>query len=78
AFLPGDQMLLYTDGVTETRDRAGEFFPLADWTRRHNQATPRELLDRLHADLFHYAGGRLDDDIAALAVRYRHSGVPER
>ena len=78
AFLPGDQMLLYTDGVTETRDRAGEFFPLADWARRHNQATPRELLDRLHADLFHYAGGRLDDDIAALAVRYRHSGVPER
>ncbi|WP_371101747.1 PP2C family protein-serine/threonine phosphatase [Streptomyces sp. PU_AKi4] len=78
AFLPGDQMLLYTDGVTETRDRAGEFFPLADWARRHNQATPRELLDRLHTDLFHYAGGRLDDDIAALAVRYRHTGVPER
>ncbi|MFF1272504.1 PP2C family protein-serine/threonine phosphatase [Streptomyces marokkonensis] len=74
AFVPGDQMLLYTDGVTETRDRAGEFFPLADWARQHNQAPPRELLDRLHADLLRYAGGRLDDDIAALAVRRRHTG----
>ncbi|MEU5223574.1 PP2C family protein-serine/threonine phosphatase [Streptomyces toyocaensis] len=73
-FVPGDQMLLYTDGVTETRDRAGEFFPLADWAREHHQAPPRELLDRLHADLLRYTGGRLDDDIAALAVRRRHTG----
>lgn len=78
AFAPGDRLLLYTDGVTETRDRAGEFFPLADWARQHNQAPPRELLDRLHADLLHYAGGRLDDDIAALAVRRRPTGAPEQ
>ncbi|WP_243762515.1 PP2C family protein-serine/threonine phosphatase [Streptomyces sp. Tu 3180] len=78
AFVPGDQMLLYTDGVTEARDRAGEFFPLADWARQHHQAPPRELLDRLHADLLRYAGGRLDDDIAALAVRRRHAGSPEQ
>ncbi|CAM5393653.1 PP2C family protein-serine/threonine phosphatase [Streptomyces aurantiogriseus] len=70
-FFPGDQMLLYTDGVSETRDRAGEFFPLSDWMREHSPAPPRELLDRLHLDLLHYSGGRLDDDIAALAVRCR-------
>ncbi|MET7617901.1 PP2C family protein-serine/threonine phosphatase [Streptomyces sp. NPDC005408] len=69
AFAPGDQILLYTDGVTETRDRAGEFFPLPDWMRQQRPAPPRELLDRLHRDLLHYSGGRLDDDIAALAVR---------
>ncbi|MFH8802065.1 PP2C family protein-serine/threonine phosphatase [Streptomyces sp. NPDC017936] len=73
AFRPGHQMLLYTDGVSETRDRAGVFFPLPDWMRRHGQAPPRELLDRLHRDLLHYGGGRLDDDIAALAVRCRHT-----
>lgn len=27
---PGDQMLLYTDGVTEARDHAGRFYPSAD------------------------------------------------
>ena len=71
AFVPGDQMLLYTDGVTETRDRTGAFFPLPDWMRQHGPAPPRELLDRLHGDLLRYGGGRLDDDIAALAVRCR-------
>ncbi len=26
-FRPGEQLLLYTDGVTETRDRDGNFYP---------------------------------------------------
>lgn len=76
AFAPGDQMLLYTDGVTETRDRAGDFFPLPVWMRQHGAAPPRELLDQLHRDLLRYGGGRLDDDIAALAVRCRHTSAP--
>ncbi|MER6997697.1 PP2C family protein-serine/threonine phosphatase [Streptomyces sp. NPDC000410] len=69
AFFPGDQLLLYTDGVTETRDRTGEFFPLPDWMRRQGPTPPRDLLDRLHRDLLTYSGGRLDDDLAALAVQ---------
>ncbi|NBM16702.1 PP2C family protein-serine/threonine phosphatase [Streptomyces sp. GC420] len=77
AFVPGDQLLLYTDGVTETRDRAGEFFPLADWAGRQGQAPPRELLDRLHRDLVRYSGGTLEDDIAALAVRSTGSRARE-
>ncbi|MGW5463606.1 PP2C family protein-serine/threonine phosphatase [Streptomyces sp. NPDC003996] len=71
-FASGDQILLYTDGVTETRDRTGTFFPLPEWMGRLGPAAPRELLDRLHEDLLHYSGGRLDDDIAAVAVRCRH------
>lgn len=77
ALAPGDQLLLYTDGVTETRDRTGEFFPLPDWMRRQGPAPPRELLDRLHRDLLHYSGGRLDDDIAALAVRCLNTRAQE-
>ncbi len=73
--VPGDLLLLYTDGVTEARDRDGEFFPLAAWMRRQAPPGPRELLGALHRDLLHYSGGGLDDDIAALAVRLRE--VPE-
>ncbi|MFD7462037.1 MULTISPECIES: PP2C family protein-serine/threonine phosphatase [unclassified Streptomyces] len=69
AFTSGDQMLIYTDGVTETRDRTGTFFPLPEWMRQLGPTAPRELLDRLHQDLLRYSGGRLDDDIAAVAVR---------
>ncbi|WP_431962393.1 PP2C family protein-serine/threonine phosphatase [Actinacidiphila sp. bgisy160] len=71
-FAPGDQLLLYTDGVTETRDHTGAFFPLPDWLRRQSPAAPRELLDGLHRELVRYSGGRLEDDIAALAVRSPH------
>ncbi|MDF2257288.1 PP2C family protein-serine/threonine phosphatase [Streptantibioticus ferralitis] len=75
-FAPGDQLLLYTDGVTETRNRDGEFFPLADWMRRQASARPRELLDGLHRDLLHYSSGGLNDDIAALAVCLRDHPDP--
>ncbi|CAL9672599.1 hypothetical protein SUDANB1_07585 [Streptomyces sp. enrichment culture] len=68
-FAPGDRLLLYTDGVSETRDHAGRFFPLPDWMRRQDTEHPRELLDRLHGDLLRHSGGRLGDDIAALALR---------
>jgi serine phosphatase RsbU (regulator of sigma subunit) len=30
AFEPGEQLPLYTDGVTEARDEHGTFYPLAD------------------------------------------------
>jgi serine phosphatase RsbU (regulator of sigma subunit) len=72
AFTSGDQMLLYTDGVTETRNRNGEFFPLPDWMREQGRASPRDLLDRLHQDLLRYSAGRLGDDTAALAVQRLH------
>lgn len=68
-FAPGDLLLLYTDGIAEARARDGEFFPLTAWMRRQPPTPPRELLTALHRDLLHYSRGRLDDDVAALAVR---------
>lgn len=67
-FRPGDQLLLYTDGVTETRDCAGAFYPLAERVGRWAGLSPRELLNRLHKDLLAFSDGHLDDDIAALAA----------
>ncbi|MFG2205575.1 PP2C family protein-serine/threonine phosphatase [Streptomyces sp. NPDC048638] len=68
-FAPGDLLLLYTDGVAEARDLDGQFFPVAAWLRQQRPGRPVELLSALHHDLLHYSRGRLDDDIAALAVR---------
>ncbi|MFE5406798.1 hypothetical protein ACFQ9Z_37005 [Streptomyces sp. NPDC056580] len=49
-----------------------------DWMLQLGPAAPRELLDRLHRDLLHYSGGRLEDDIAAVAVRCGHPGAQDR
>jgi serine phosphatase RsbU (regulator of sigma subunit) len=70
-FRPGEQLLLYTDGVTDTRDRDGAFYPLTERIRSWAALPPRELLDHLHEDLLAYSDARLDDDTAALAA-YRH------
>jgi serine phosphatase RsbU (regulator of sigma subunit) len=37
---PGDQILLYTDGVIEARDSAGNFYPLAERLPRQLQDDP--------------------------------------
>jgi serine phosphatase RsbU (regulator of sigma subunit) len=67
-FGPGDQLLLYTDGVTETRDRHGDFYPLIERVRSWASLAPRDLLDRLHEDLLAYSDAHLEDDTAALAA----------
>ncbi|KQX46194.1 MULTISPECIES: PP2C family protein-serine/threonine phosphatase [unclassified Streptomyces] len=73
-FGPGDRLLLYTDGVSETRDRAGTFYPLEPRLRGWAREPARNLPDILHKDLARYGTGGLDDDIAALIVVY----PPER
>jgi serine phosphatase RsbU (regulator of sigma subunit) len=67
-FRPGEQLLLYTDGVTETRDAAGTFYPLAERLRSWGSLPPHDLLERLHDDLLDYSRKGLQDDTAALAV----------
>ncbi|MGW2650700.1 PP2C family protein-serine/threonine phosphatase [Streptomyces sp. NPDC001393] len=72
-FHPGDKLLLYTDGVTETRDRSGAFYPLVERISSWSSESPHQLLHHLHHDLIAYSGGELDDDIAALLAQ-RHPG----
>ncbi|MFF2656149.1 PP2C family protein-serine/threonine phosphatase [Kitasatospora sp. NPDC058032] len=72
AFLPGDRLLIYTDGVIEARDDARRFYPLsertAERTAAHAAERPAALLHHLRRDLLAYVGGRLDDDAAMVLV----------
>ncbi|MET9673182.1 PP2C family protein-serine/threonine phosphatase [Streptomyces sp. NPDC006482] len=67
-FGPGDRLLLYTDGVSETRDRAGTFYPLELRLRGWVREPAAEVPGLLHRDLAAYGAGGLDDDVAALLV----------
>ncbi|MFF0743279.1 PP2C family protein-serine/threonine phosphatase [Streptomyces sp. NPDC004111] len=75
---PGDRLLAHTDGVTEARDAAGDFYPLA---RRlpglaAEAAEPGELTEAVLADLVSFTGGggrwrgeRTGDDVALLLLQ---------
>ncbi|MHA6761204.1 PP2C family protein-serine/threonine phosphatase [Streptacidiphilus sp. PAMC 29251] len=67
----GDQMLFYTDGVTEARDSERVFYPLADRAFLLDQEDPDEALETLRQDLVMHTGGPLHDDAAMLLLRYR-------
>ena len=70
---PGDRLLLYSDGVVEARNDAGEFFGrdrLIEFTERAElDALPApETLRRLAAAVLHHQGGKLQDDATLLLV----------
>ncbi|MET9900421.1 PP2C family protein-serine/threonine phosphatase [Streptomyces sp. NPDC006446] len=65
----GDQLLLYTDGVTEARDHGREFYGLAEGLARHVSDEPASTLAALEAELQSHVGGRLHDDAALLLLR---------
>ncbi|WP_223267669.1 PP2C family protein-serine/threonine phosphatase [Streptosporangium nondiastaticum] len=67
-FPPGTTLLLYTDGLTEARDRAGVFYdPGARLTGREFSG-PDALLDALLDDVARHTGGRITDDLVLLAI----------
>lgn len=74
----GDLLLLYTDGVVETRDADGVFYPLTDRLRAWRETDPQRLAQRLHGDLVVHAGGSLNDDVALVAIARHPVGTPGR
>lgn len=69
-----ETLLMVTDGVTEARDAAGEFYPLAREVARAveadpGRAEPRRLVRRVRDGVLLHSGGRLEDDTTVFAVR---------
>ncbi|MFC8507568.1 PP2C family protein-serine/threonine phosphatase [Streptomyces sp. NPDC057411] len=67
-FGAGDRLLLFTDGVSETRDRAGVFYPLEERLGGWTDEPGDRVLPLLHDDLAAYGADGLDDDVAALLL----------
>ncbi|MFE2722447.1 PP2C family protein-serine/threonine phosphatase [Kitasatospora sp. NPDC059327] len=71
--LPGDLLLLYTDGVSEARNAADRFYPLARRLAGLPATSPGAVLDALLADVGDWVGvAGPTDDAALLALRWEH------
>ncbi|MEU9839044.1 PP2C family protein-serine/threonine phosphatase [Actinomadura sp. NPDC048032] len=69
-------LLLCTDGITETRDPSGAFYPLEERLSRWEHLPPAEIAPTVHHDLEQYAHSKLADDVALL-VLHRKPALPD-
>ncbi|WP_301125046.1 PP2C family protein-serine/threonine phosphatase [Streptomyces cacaoi] len=84
---PGAMLLCFTDGITEARDPAGNFYDaptrLAHLLRTHHrdstEPTPGQVLDFLTEDVRHHSAGPAQDDQALMTLqRPRPTPPPPR
>jgi len=70
---PGDSVLFYTDGVTETFDANGDEFGeerLLQVLRENRGASPGQVLDAVEQAVFHHSsGGKASDDLTLLIIQ---------
>jgi sigma-B regulation protein RsbU (phosphoserine phosphatase) len=68
----GDRLLLYTDGILEAKDAAGEFFgqdALSDLLRQTSGLPPSEVADRIITSVGEWSVSQ-DDDLTVLVCDY--------
>jgi serine phosphatase RsbU (regulator of sigma subunit) len=68
SFAPGEDILFYTDGISEARNKTGDFFPLADSPVLRGPPAPDTLIDGLSDEVARYVGHAPDDDAALLLI----------
>lgn len=78
ALQPGDKMVLYTDGLTETSSPLGEMFGeerLAAAVERHGEEGAQPLVESLKREADTFAGGAAcPDDVALVVVEILRGG----
>ena len=67
---PGDRLLLYTDGLVESRSQHGDFLPQDQIVTALGAADCDQALDALMAAVHRHTGGHGHDDIALLLLEY--------
>jgi phosphoserine phosphatase RsbU/P len=67
---PGDRLLLYTDGLVESRNQHGDFLPDDRIAAALAAADCDQALDALMTAVHRHTGGRGYDDIALLLLQY--------
>jgi serine phosphatase RsbU (regulator of sigma subunit) len=74
-FAAGDRLLLYSDGVLEARDRAGQFFDgdrVARWLSDIEHTSAEQFAESALGELTQWTGGGFDDDVTfVIAERAR-------
>lgn len=73
-FAPGEQLLLYTDGVSEARDETGRFYLVDERAHLLKDPDAHRALEALRADLAQHSDGPPHDDAAMLLLRYHGHG----
>ena len=64
----GDRVLFYTDGTIEARDRSGTFFDLDSTATTLDNGSLDEGLVTIIERLAAHIDGRIDDDVALMAI----------
>lgn len=79
---PGDEIFLYTDGVTEAENEGKAFYGtdrLKEYLNQHGGENVKELLQGLRKDIGKFAGAEEQfDDITMLAMNYQEKRKGER
>lgn len=65
---PGQQLVVVTDGITEAQGAEGRFGEPRLHDHLRGAANPALAVQRLEASLHSFTEGRLDDDVAMLAI----------
>ena len=68
---PGDRILLYSDGILEVFDEAGEIYGdehLLSSVKNHSDKKGEEFLNALYEDSMSFSAKRISDDMSMLLL----------